>query len=227
MPFDSYQFNQSTFDGPQVYLVEASANLVCTSTLNAQPYVPHYVSGSADLVCSSILIATGTNVFYGGVTVGGTVPVKATYNEKGQGGVELGGSAGVTYIEHVPCYKPPLPLHPKPSTADYAPQNIAPLIEFFRPIVSGVLGHNVGVCNIEFRYENNTPCIYTDDIFVRYPTCIPVPYVPVPPPKTKSQAQIYYESKAKQSQRLYNYMIKSPARIKYFNSDVEHQILPY
>jgi hypothetical protein len=146
--------------------------------------------------------------------------------------IELPGGCG-------PCHKPPLPHHPKPSIADYTPQNIAPLIEFFRPIVSGVLGRNIGLCQVEFRYENNTPCICTDDLYVHYPTCpgdihkgwtnqnYPVPYTPKPRPHAKSKEQLLYESYAKRSVALYNYMINSPARIKYFDGDMQHQILPY
>ena len=45
--------------------------------------------------------------------------------------------------------------------------------------------------------------------------------------QVKSPEQIRYEKYAKKSQRLYDYMIHSPARIKYFDGDVKHETLPY
>jgi hypothetical protein len=194
--------------------VSGSANLICSSSLSAQPNSSNHIIGQGGVVVSgSAVVNVHSNIIFSNI---------------GHGGAQCGGSANVTFTQHQiapPCLKPPLPLNPKPSIANYTPQNIAPLIEFFQPIVSGVLGKNVGLCQMVFRYENNTPCIYTDDIFVRFPTCIPVPYSPQPPPTGKSQALLQYEAAAKNSVALYNFMINSPAKIIYFNGTEKHQIL--
>jgi hypothetical protein len=106
--------------------------------------------------------------------------------------------------------------HPKPSTADYTPQNVAPLIQFFVSIVSGVSGTQVGNCDIEFRYENNTPDDPKDDISVRHPQCVSAPYTPQPSPVVKSPEMLKYEAFAKKSQRLKNYAANLPIKIQYF-----------
>ena len=154
----------------------------------------------------------------GGVLVGGqaTITFLHSYDETGSGGVIVGGQATV-FIEVIEeCHKYLLPRHPKPSTADYRPQNIAPLIEFFTPIIAGALGQSVDKCQVTFHYENNTPCNYADDIFVKHPTCIGQAYNPEPRPTQKSDALKKYEQYAKKSSRLKNYMLASPARIEYF-----------
>lgn len=204
----------STFAGN--ITVSAQANLVSESALSGTIISVNYVYGSSTLNIISILITVGI----------------AIRNAGGNFGSGSGVSGVATVTTPVPspsakCDKPPLPFEPQPSTADYSPQNVAPLIKFFRPIVSGVLGKNITLCEMKFRYENNTPCYKKDDIFVRYPTCIPVPYTPTPPPTAKSQALLTYEAYAKKSDRLYSYMINSPARIKYFDGDMDYQNLPY
>jgi len=109
-------------------------------------------------------------------------------------------------------YQFPLPTvenAPVPSEANYAPENVAWMIELFAQI----LGKRSD--EIQFRYENNTPNKKTDDIFVSHPggsylseasKC-----------KPKSDAMRKYESYAKNSSILKTYMDNSPAGIKYFN----------
>lgn len=177
------------------------------------------VGGSADLGTPiSVEVASG------GVVVGGSADLGTNhiFDEKGSGGAVVGGSATVTVGVEEPCDKYLLPHHPKPSTANYSPQNIAPLIEFFTPIVAGVLGMNLDKCDVTFRYENNTPCKYNDDIFVQHPTCLGLPYSPPGANPcslsgAKSDELKKYEEYAKKSDRLKKYMEDSPAKIEYFH----------
>jgi hypothetical protein len=201
----------------------AKAVLICDSVLTGvgrSQITVVIVSGSATLICSSSfgqVLTIYYEVGQGGVFVNGSAVVMVVYATiQPHGGVETGSAAIVAIDDVDDCTKPPLPLNPKPSIANYTPQNIAPLFEFFQPIVSGIANQDLTYCEMTFRYENNTPCIPGDDIFVRYPTCIPVPYTPVPVPATKSPELLLYESYAKKSQALYNFMINSPAHITYF-----------
>jgi hypothetical protein len=163
----------------------------------------------------------------GGCTLAGTSIVLRNVGPPifAQGGVAVGSRLGLpgaivsVDIEAAlpPCHKDPLPRHPKPSTADYRPANIAPLIEFFAPIVSISTGLSVGPCSITFRYENNTPCLRRDDIFVQHPDCSGLPYTkPTNKCLVKSQELKNYEARAKKSNRLRNFEKNSPAGIKYF-----------
>ena len=89
------------------------------------------------------------------------------------------------------------------------------------PIVAGVLGMSLEVCDVAFRYENNTPCKYEDDIIVQHPTCLGLAYTPGPSTcslgNPKSDEMKKYEMYAKKSDRLKKYMIESPAKIEYFH----------
>lgn len=99
---------------------------------------------------------------------------------------------------------------PVPSRADYDPQNIAPLIEFF----AGQIGADKA--NVVFRYENNTVNNKTDDIWVPHPN--DGEYLPpyLNDHKGKSSELERYEVAAKKSVRLKLFQDNSPANIKYF-----------
>jgi hypothetical protein len=98
-----------------------------------------------------------------------------------------------------------------PSRANYKPQNVAWLIEFFGLVLER------DPMTLEFRYENNTPNNHTDDIFVTHPNdgkaYLPAHQVCALKP---SKAQQRYEMFAKQSAILKEFQDNSPAKIKYF-----------
>lgn len=104
---------------------------------------------------------------------------------------------------------PEVPGAPVPSQANYSPQNVAWMIELFAQI----LGENH--TELRFRYENNTPSIDWDDIYVEHPNdrlyltdkakCYP-----------DTPELIAYETKAKQSSILKLFQDESPAGIEYF-----------
>jgi hypothetical protein len=167
----------------------------------------------------------------GGVRIGsnagaaGAVVVTTYVVNAGQatGGVKVGSGFGLpgAIVVYNPgaiipnCDKAELPRHPKPSTADYRPANIGPLMDFFIPVVSLVTGTQQTTGTVIFRYENNTPCRPKDDIFVSHPNVTSTPYVhlhTVP----KSQALKDYEERAKKSKRLRDFEAASPAGITYF-----------
>lgn len=156
----------------------------------------------------------------GGVIIGGNQTTNGkVINETSDGGLVIGGSGSVTGGQLGDCTKDELPRHPKPSTADYRPANVSPLIEFFVPIISGVLGRSVSKTSIIFRYENNTPCRPADDIFVPHADVVGHNYRR-PVQLKKSKELKAYEAIAKKSKRLIKFMQESPAQITYFN-DVE------
>ena len=99
---------------------------------------------------------------------------------------------------------------PVPSKADYDPQNVAPLIEFFAGVI------NEPTAYMAFRYENNTFNNKTDDIWVKHPengAYLP-PYMNEH--KGKSNDLLRYETAAKKSKRLKLFQDNSPAKITYF-----------
>ena len=109
-------------------------------------------------------------------------------------------------------YQFPLPKvqgAPVPSVANYQPQNVAWMIEFF----ANILGKTPS--EVVFRYENNTPDDPTDDIFVSHPGGSYLPSHTACNFK-KSDDLKRYEAAAKQSPLLKTYMDNSPAKIKYF-----------
>ena len=188
----------------KVYSITASGGVVINGT--ATP--------GASIVSSGGVIVAGTSRVYRILYPFSTVI----------GGVIVGGTAGVSAF--VPdCGKPDLDHHPIPSIADYRPQTVAPLIEFFVPIVQSLTHHNPALtkCNLEFRYENNTPCDPTDDIFVRHPLCISLPYTPKRRPKKKSKQLLLYEKYAKKSKRLEEF--EDTNNIEYFlpNKDQDYE----
>ena len=99
-----------------------------------------------------------------------------------------------------------VPNAPKPSQANYSPENVAWLIEFF----GGIIGNS----NIKLRYENNTPDNTKDDIIVSHPG--DKSYFEETQGKSKSPELIRYEEAAKQSKRLKLFQDNSPANIDYF-----------
>lgn len=103
---------------------------------------------------------------------------------------------------------PEVPDAPKPSQADYSPQNVAWLIEFF----ANILGRSAS--ELEFVYENNTPKNRKDDIHVRHPG--DGDYLPGVQNLRKSPELIHYEEVAKQSDILKKFQDNSPANIEYF-----------
>ena len=105
-------------------------------------------------------------------------------------------------------YKFPIPCNenlPKPSGANYEPQNVAWMIEMF----AGVIGQDH--TNIRFRYENNTckdensGAGDQDDIFVVHPDD-KLYYPEATKCQPKSAEQIRYENAAKKSKRLAIFM---------------------
>ena len=119
-------------------------------------------------------------------------------------------------------YQTPLPEvkgAPVPSVANYNPQNLCWEFEFF----GNLLG--IDPRRLVLRYENNTPDIKTDDIFVQYPD----PDVNQAENDNicmdkanacnfkKSKELKLYETYAKKSKLLKLYMDNSPAEITYFN----------
>lgn len=99
---------------------------------------------------------------------------------------------------------------PVPSSANYDPRNVAPLIESFAQI----LGKDKS--QVQFRYENNTPRDASDDVVVSHPN--DQDYLPafIRQHKEPSPAQLRYEAAAKSSARLSLFQDNSPANIKYF-----------
>lgn len=98
--------------------------------------------------------------------------------------------------------------HPRPSTADYRPANVSPLIDFF----SGLIGKNVD--EVVFRYDNNDPENQSAAILVPHATVVPTDYSPPTIPLEKSPAMIAYEARAIMSARLMEFGDKN--EIKYF-----------
>jgi len=86
--------------------------------------------------------------------------------------------------------------------ADYSPGNVAPVIDFFAPIIPAAR------CDMVM--------VYNSEVSVIHPLCQNIPYTPPVPPTTKSDAEIIYETYAKASARLLAYMLASPAHITYF-----------
>ena len=86
--------------------------------------------------------------------------------------------------------------HPRPSTADYRPANVSPLIEFF----AGLIGKQIE--EVSFLYDNNDPENAEAAILVSHATVIPVDYSPPTTPLEKSPAMIAYEARATVSARL-------------------------
>jgi hypothetical protein len=109
-------------------------------------------------------------------------------------------------------YQYPLPEiknAPVPSTANYSPKNVAPLMEFF----AGILGKQPD--EIQFRYENNSADSKADDIRVDHPGGDYLgPYLVAH--KEVSSDMKRYEQYAKKSLRLRRFQDSSPAKIKYF-----------
>lgn len=180
--------------------------------------------GQGGVVCGGFAGNVGITkvvISSGGVIIGGnqTTNGKVINETSAGGGVVIGGRSSVTGGTLGDCVKDELPRHPKPSTADYRPANISPLIEFFVPIVSGVTGQSVSKTSIVFRYENNTPCKPADDIFVPHADVVGHNYRR-PVQLKKSKELKAYEAIAKKSKRLIKFMQESPAQITYFN-DVE------
>jgi len=103
---------------------------------------------------------------------------------------------------------PEVPNAPKPSKADYSPENVAWLIEFF----AGILGKSTS--ELTLQYENNTPSIKEDDILVSHPG--DKLYFEDTQGKPKSPELIRYEAAAKKSKRLKLFQDNSPANIYYF-----------
>lgn len=139
------------------YVVQVGGGIVAGG--EAAPYVFTPATGGVVLGGSTAPVVV-VNV-KGGAVLGGdagaSIKIGHITLDLMRGGVVIGGSGSVSMDFIEPCYKDPLPNHPKPSTADYSSVNVAPLIEFFTPIVSGIIGQNLGVCEVVFRYENNTP----------------------------------------------------------------------
>lgn len=110
-------------------------------------------------------------------------------------------------------YKYDFPLTnsgPTPSKADYSPQNVAWLIEFFANMLT-----NKDHTELKLRYENNTPANKGDDIIVAHPQ--DKLYLPDKQRcKPKNSKMIRYESFAKQSSILKLFEENSPAGIEYF-----------
>lgn len=96
---------------------------------------------------------------------------------------------------------------PKPSNADYSPQNIAPLIEFF----SGILGYSTS--QLGLLYENNYPEDRSKEILVFHPN----DGIYSNNSKEKSYELLRYEMAAKKSNILKNFEENSPAKITYFD----------
>ena len=104
---------------------------------------------------------------------------------------------------------PEVPNAPVPSQANYSPQNVAWMIEMFAQILGE--SHT----DLRFRYENNTPNIDWDDIYVEHPNdklyltdkakCYP-----------DTPELIAYETAAKKSNILKLFQDESPAEIEYF-----------
>lgn len=104
---------------------------------------------------------------------------------------------------------------PTPSKADYSPQNVAWLIEFFADMLDGY-SHR----ELTLNYENNTPEHRGDDIFVEHPN--DKLYLPEKGEcKSKSLDMVRYESFAKQSSILKLFEENSPADISYFQDSCE------
>ena len=115
-------------------------------------------------------------------------------------------------------YKYDFPLTnngPTPSRANYSPQNVAWLIEFFANMLT-----NTDHTEIILRYENNTPNNRGDDILVSHPQdklYLPDKIVCRP----KKSDLIKYEKFAKQSSILKLFEENSPANIEYFQDPCE------
>lgn len=171
---------------------------------------------------------TRSNIASGGVVIGGNQTTNGkVINESGVGGgLVIGGSGSVTGGNLGNCRKAELPNHPKPSTADYRPANVSPLIDFFVPLVIAATGSAQTNRSIVFRYENNTPCRPEDDIFVPHADVVGHSYKQ-PVALKKSKELIAYEKRAKVSKRLIKFMQESPAAITYFEDVVAYGNLDY
>jgi hypothetical protein len=111
-------------------------------------------------------------------------------------------------------YQFPLPTvknAPVPSKANYSPENVAWVIEFFGQIIGAESSE------IQLRYENNTPDDRSDDIVVGHPGGSYLPAASVC--ENKSPELRRYETFAKKSKVLKSYQDNSPANITYFNQN--------
>jgi hypothetical protein len=110
---------------------------------------------------------------------------------------------------------PEVPGAPVPSQANYSPQNVAWMIEMFMLVLGLDPETSDDRARILFRYENNTPSIKSDDIFVGHHD--PNTYLP---DKQKCYPDtpelIAYEKAAKKSSILKLFQDESPAGIEYF-----------
>ena len=110
---------------------------------------------------------------------------------------------------------------PKPSTANYEPSNVAPLIE---GLAGSVPTNPDGTCpatpfGIAFRYENNTPDHKDDDIIVAHPQDMNYLNTYLNEHCPGSIEQNRYEFMAKKSARLQAFQESSPAEIEYFQQN--------
>ena len=111
---------------------------------------------------------------------------------------------------------PDVPGLPRPSTANYTPQNVAPLIE-------GLAGHvptttSASPFGVAFRYENNSPTNRGDDIQVQHPQDRDYLDAYLNDINNGSPEQERYEQAARQSDRLRTFEQTSPAKIDYFQT---------
>lgn len=109
---------------------------------------------------------------------------------------------------------------PKPSNANYEPQNVAWLVEFFASILGSSSISTIFTSKIYdellFHYENNTPNDPNDDIYVGHPLDKTYIYEYTEKRKEKSYDLLIYELYAKRSARLILFEENSPANIQYF-----------
>jgi hypothetical protein len=126
-------------------------------------------------------------------------------------------------------YQYPLPdikASPKPSVANYKPENCAWLIEYLASLIT-FNGRQVQKNELGLRYENNTPDNKEDDIYVWHPSTEQKSIVDANKDgeylddaraewAKPSAAMIKYEYYAKRSYLLAKFAENSPAHIKYF-----------
>ena len=103
---------------------------------------------------------------------------------------------------------------PRPSNANYSPQNVAPLIEGLAAFVSVT---SASPFALAFRYENNSPNNTGDDIQVQHPGDRDYLADHRAQHTAGSPEQTAYEAAARQSARLRAFEQSSPAGIDYFN----------
>jgi hypothetical protein len=203
-------------------IASGNGGAVCGGSVGTIHVYDEFCSGG--LVCNGTVLPGKlyTEVASSGVVCGGRVLFTVSEHHV-SGGVSVGsgfGAAGaIVSVDFEaalpPSNKPELPRHPKYSTANYNSGNVATLIEFFAPIVGAVTGLPQTNTSIMFRYENNTPGRRRDDIKVKHPDAIGVPYTP-PKNLEKSEAMMRYEAAAKKSKRLQDFQRSSPAGVRYF-----------